>query len=253
MSDDEPIKLEAVVAAVGQTFIRKEMVDEARLLAEASVSLAATGEDGWNGGTTIWEVAIRVPFDAYSALTDFQRGEFELRFDEIMGPFVPEIGHWVNSKLHPKMEVDLNWRDSVQGLAKQGTTNQGRAHSKNVASLEHDGLLFRSKPEIHLYNALKATGVPFAPLPVFVRGGRKFSRVEPDFVLIKDGVTIFAEVDGDSYHPESPAEAHYRLKPFQDEGVNVERVKASHCSTPQLAERFAKHLVDLLEKKRGQK
>ncbi|MGE4545395.1 MAG: hypothetical protein AB7D06_14935 [Pedobacter sp.] len=131
--------------------------------------------------------------------------------------------------------------------------NQGRAHSRNVAKIEYEGLLFRSEPEILLYKALKKTGIPFAPLPVFIIGGENFSRVEPDFVLLKDGVVLFVEVDGKAFHKESPADAHYRIKPFQDEGVLVERVKAKDCNTQESAEKYAKELIVLIEKKVKQK
>lgn len=69
-------------------------------------------------------------------------------------------------------------------------TNQGRVRSKNVAPRERDGLLFRSQAEINLYLALKQVGVSFAPLPVFVRGGREYQRIEPDFIILKDGLCV---------------------------------------------------------------
>ncbi len=68
-----------------------------------------------------------------------------------------------------------------------------------------------SAPEIELYRALKAIGVTFAPLPVFVRGGKQYKRIEPDFVIIKDGIVMIVEVDGVAFHNESPQEAHERL------------------------------------------
>lgn len=79
-----------------------------------------------------------------------------------------------------------------------------------MAPLNCDGLLFRSEPEIHLYRALKAIGLFFAPLPVFRRGGESYRRIEPDFVLFKNGVHFLVVMDGDAIHLESPAEAHAR-------------------------------------------
>jgi hypothetical protein len=167
---------------------------------------------------------------------------------------LPETGHWVHARIQPLPFKDPNWRNNIAAAVK-GTdvNNQGRAHSQNIAKLEFEGLLFRSEPEILLYKALKATGIPLAPLPVFVRGGTAFSRVEPDFVLIKDGIVVFVEIDGAAFHKESPADAHYRVKPFQDEGVIVERVKAEHCNTPEKANQFAKQLADLIKKRNAQK
>lgn len=82
----------------------------------------------------------------------------------------------------------------------QGVTNQGRARSDNLAPRMWDGLLFRSQQEINLYRALKSQAVSFAPLPVFVRGGTTYQRVEPDFLVIKDSIVLIVEVDGDTIH-----------------------------------------------------
>jgi very-short-patch-repair endonuclease len=114
-------------------------------------------------------------------------------------------------------------------------------------------LLFRSEPEIHLYRAFKAAGVTFAPLPVFLRGGQNYSRLEPDFVLLKDGVLMVVEVDGDTYHREFPVEAHARLAPLDREGAKIERIRAEECSTPENAKGCAEHLLKILEKRIAQR
>jgi hypothetical protein len=80
--------------------------------------------------------------------------------------------------------------------------------------------LFRSPPEIHLYKALKQQGVSFAPLPVFIKGGKSYQRIEPDFFIIMNGVMMVVEVDGDTVHQETPAEAHDRTTMLLHEGVD---------------------------------
>jgi len=63
----------------------------------------------------------------------------------------------------PKAEPD--WREKAARWASgEGMTNQGRARSDNLAPLEQDGLLFRSRAEINLYVAFKALGVAVACL-----------------------------------------------------------------------------------------
>jgi len=111
-----------------------------------------------------------------------------------------------------------------------------------------DGLLFRSQPEIFLYKTLKSSGVSFAPLPVFIRGGESYKRIEPDFFIVKDGITMVVEVDGDTVHQESPAEAHARTTMLAHEGVHIERVKASECETQELANTCAKKILQIIEK-----
>jgi very-short-patch-repair endonuclease len=98
-------------------------------------------------------------------------------------------------------------------------------------------LLFRSAPE-----------VTFAPLPVFVRGGKQYKRIEPDFVIIKDGIVMIVEVDGVAFHNESPQEAHDRLTMLVHEGVHVERVNAKECETPESAKRCAEKILGIITK-----
>jgi hypothetical protein len=136
-------------------------------------------------------------------------------------------------KLSPKLtEAEPDWRGKAKAWAQgSGVTNQGRVRSDNIAAREKDGLLFRSQPEINLYLALKSQGVSFAPLPVFIRGGKTHQRMEPDFIVIKNGITMQVEVDGDTVHTETPAEAQTRVAMLEDEGVFVHRIAASRCDT----------------------
>jgi hypothetical protein len=146
-------------------------------------------------------------------------------------------------KAHPGWKADaLTWAEG------QGITNQGRARSTNIAPFEEDGLLFRSRSEIYLYHALKKSGVTVAPLPVFVRGGSEYRRLEPDFVLVNRGIMMVVEVDGDAFHPEAPVDAHERLAVLSREGVHTERVRAEDCASDEAANACAKKLIGILEK-----
>ena len=138
-------------------------------------------------------------------------------------------------------------------LLAEGINNQGRVRSNNVAGIEYDGLRFRSQPEINLYIAVKAMGVTFAPLPVFLRGGETYQRLEPDFVILKDGILLIVELDGGNTHLETPVQADRRLLLFKHEGAFVERVEASECSTEQQARACANRLLKAIERYRGLK
>jgi hypothetical protein len=146
-------------------------------------------------------------------------------------------------------KADPQWRQKAARWAGEGVANQGRARSDNLAPLMHDGLLFRSRPEINLYIAFKKLGVAVAPLPVFIRGGETSKRIEPDFILIHAATTMVVEVDGDEFHQENPAEAHDRLAMLTDENVHTERVKASECATEEKARVCAEKLFALLKRK----
>lgn len=151
--------------------------------------------------------------------------------------------------LAPGIREVEGWRFEAQKwLRGEGLNNQGRVRSDNIAARAHDGLLFRSQAEINLYDALKRLGVYMAPLPVFVRGGDTYQRLEPDFVLIHQGVLVVVEVDGATVHRESPTEAHARTVGLQQEGVRIERVSAANCATRQAAAQCAASLMKALVK-----
>lgn len=148
----------------------------------------------------------------------------------------------------PAMEPSDGWRENARAwLRGEGINNQGRVRSDNIAARQHDGLLFRSPPEINLYDSLKAKGVYLAPLPVFLRGGATYQRLEPDFVLISKGVIMVVEIDGATVHRESPAAAHARTQGLLHDGVRVERVTAAECATRQDADQCAAKLMAALE------
>jgi hypothetical protein len=150
--------------------------------------------------------------------------------------------------LRPAMRETKGWKVGAKAwLRGEGINNQGRVRSDNIAAKQHDGLLFRSEPEVLLYDALKGKGVYLAPLPVFLRGGTTYQRLEPDFVLLHKGVVMVVEIDGATVHRESAAEAHARTQGLQHAGVHIERVPASACATKSDAEQCAQRLIAALE------
>lgn len=122
--------------------------------------------------------------------------------------------------------------------------------SDNIASQQHQGLLFRSKAEIVLFNALVRAKLPVAPLPVFVRVGKAYNRIEPDFVVVYKGLTFVVEVDGDTYHKELPAEADRRLVPLTYEGVEVRRIRAMDLQSDEAADAAVKDLIEFMARRK---
>lgn len=157
-------------------------------------------------------------------------------------------------EIFPKIIEDVDWKEKATIWLEGGKiNNQGRVRSDNIASRICDGLLFRSNPEILLYKSLKKMGVTFAPLPVFLRGGKTYKRIEPDFFVVKDGVSMIIEVDGDTVHQETPAEAHARITLLIHEGVKIERIKSSDCDTQDKADNSAERILKILDKVKGNK
>ena len=64
----------------------------------------------------------------------------------------------VNPGLGGRLQVAAPIR-CAEHLSGEGITNQGRVRSDNIAARVHDGLLFRSRPEVLFYEALKRKGV----------------------------------------------------------------------------------------------
>ncbi|WP_438003746.1 hypothetical protein WME89_33455 [Sorangium sp. So ce321] len=61
------------------------------------------------------------------------------------------------------------------------------------------------------------------------------------------------EVDGDTFHGETPADAQARLQPLEDEDARIVRVKADECATPEKAKVCGGRLVEILNKRIAQR
>lgn len=242
--------LEPLIATMARIFAAEGKAREVAVLASAKPQIEQTDYDNWNGGMYGYSIYLQVPPSIYFQLGE-DRETIEKSLLEKSGPILrPFLNEWLKEFLIvPLLSSEQGWQDKAKAwVSGKGVTNQGRVRSDNIASKTADGLLFRSEPEINLYKALKSQGVSFAPLPVFIRGGQEYRRIEPDFVILKDGIIMVVEVDGDTVHQETPAEAHARTTMLIHEGAYLERIKASECSTPELAQSCAKKLLQVLAK-----
>ncbi|MGG6297870.1 hypothetical protein ACQ4M4_26045 [Leptolyngbya sp. AN02str] len=237
-----------LLATVARLLARDGSAAEVSILANGQATLEQTSCDRWNGyGFTI-KIVLRSDlfYQVWKHRQLYEKNILNTSQEvarSAENQFIEDVSIFV------EVNGSNDWRERAKDwIAGKGITNQGRVRSDNVAGRDCDGLLFRSQPEIYLYQALKARGVSFAPLPVFVRGGVDYKRIEPDFFLVKDGLMMVVEVDGDTVHHETPAEAHDRTTMLLHEGVKVERVLASECATPDLAKTCAQRLLSVLKK-----
>ena len=241
--DDFEIDLESLIYSVSRVFAHEGKIIEVAILAEASAELTEVAYDNLDGGTYGYTLYLRIPPGLYAQIAQ-ERLEFASVVREEMGSHFPPKRSLYDVHIQPFQEAPGGWQEKARAwVGGTGVSNQGRVRSTNIAGREHDGLLFRSQPEINLYEALKKRGVTFAPLPVFLRGGENYQRLEPDFIVIKDGVFAVVEVDGDSFHPETPATARTRLKLLEDAGAYIVRVNANACGTLEFAEACAEDIL----------
>jgi hypothetical protein len=243
-------KIEPLLYTLARMFAADGAATEVALLTYSVAELIEHSPDEWSMNVTVYSITLHVPIGLYL--------QFEYRVDDIEEKMNSKLLLFCdyNSheqirrlKLRPAVIDDPEWKSRAHAwLNGIGVNNQGRVRSDNVAPLSEDGLLFRSKEEINFYMALKSKGVSFAPLPVFVRGGDDYQRLEPDFLVIYRGVVAVVEVDGDTVHHETPVEAHVRTSALQQEGIVIERISASSCRTLQDANNSADRLLGKLLK-----
>jgi hypothetical protein len=246
-----PMPVEAFINSLASILAHGGNTRAVAMLAHSKATPKISDYDNWNGGTYTWNVILHVDRRVYNQFTAEQRGAVEEAIrQEGTALFRPYDNHSLEKVIvTTELIADPEWRDkAITWLTGNSVTNQGRVRSDNIASREHDGLLFRSQPEVNFYKALKSLGVSFAPLPVFIRGGEKYRRIEPDFIVIKNGILMVVEIDGDTVHTETPSDAHIRTKMLLDEGAKLERINAKDCATSDMALATARRILDLMEK-----
>lgn len=205
-------------------------------------------------GIDCWRLFVALPFHLYYAISEDDRKATEMSITEVIGPFflTTPADALESVVITPQVTSAADgWREDAMRFVKgEGVTNQGRVRSDNIATKQHQGLLFRSKAEITLFAALTRAKLAVAPLPVFVRVGKAYNRLEPDFVVVYKGLTFVVEVDGDTFHRELPAEADKRLVPLTYEGVEVRRIRAKDLETDETADAAVKDLIEFMARRK---
>jgi hypothetical protein len=221
------------------------------ILIEAECRFELTGSD-W--GIDYWSLRVGLPIQIFHALTEAEISEVEESLLLVARSFVSSLEADSLSlvKISPQViPARQGWREEALAYVRgEGVTNQGRVRSDNIASKQHRGLLFRSQAEVQLFEAMTRARLAVAPLPVFVRIGHNYHRLEPDFVVVYQGLTFVIEVDGDTFHKETPAEADKRLIPLTHEGVEVRRIRAADVATEDLANDAVRELIQFMSRRK---
>jgi hypothetical protein len=239
--------IEALLATTARHFASEGSAREVAILANAEYDLQWQRQ---NWEVDVYNLYLQIPSWLHSQISN-NISEYENRIlgkaNELLKPYPTDELGWVS--ISPILRADEAWRERANNwLTGQGVNNQGRVRSDNIPSKNEEGLLFRSLNEVLFYKALKSLGVSFAPLPVFIRGGQSYKRIEPDFFIISNGIVLVVEIDGDTVHQETPAEAHDRTTMLAHEGVQIERIRASDCQTQEQAISCAKKILQVINK-----
>lgn len=252
MENKFPVDPEKLLATLTELLAGEGATQEfIAILTNAQPQISHNHHVNYHGGIDYYRLELKVPALIHGQISDEREAceEKILERVQLLLHSYQDDTRVDQICITPDLSTDKNWRNKVRALpVGAGVSNQGRVRSDNIPPLTCDGLFFRSQPEIYLYQALKALGVPFAPLPVFIKGGDEYKRIEPDFVILKDGIVMVVEVDGGTTHRETPVKAHTRTTMLLYEGAHVERVEASECKTLELATDCAKKLLKIIDK-----
>ncbi len=242
-------KLDSILGTLSRAMARKGLQIYVAILANSDYKLELDEEASNYYQTEVFTLVLVTKFHIYHQIEPDLEAIQEFMTEEL-SPFTRGVAQDLSTvRIDCQLIDDPEWQDKAnKWLQGKGINNQGRVRSDNVAPFQSEGLLFRSQSEIFLFQALKRLGVSFAPLPVFVRGGETYKRIEPDFFIFHEGVGMVVEIDGDKFHQELPAEANTRLKILKGEGVYVERIRAKDCDTPEKAKKRAEETLAEIKK-----
>jgi hypothetical protein len=198
MSDDLPFVADSIAAALAYAAMAEGNAPCVSALAVSIPRFAVTGFEDWHGNPMTWEEPncttlltfyLEVPVVSFGQFYRL-REDIQQHIFDMLKPIIASYHGYraVAVCVVPGTTAPANWHgQALAWLRGEGVNNQGRVRSDNIATREHDGLLFRTDEEINLYRAFKAQGVTFAPLPVFIQGETVTSVSNPTLLLSKAG------------------------------------------------------------------
>ncbi len=147
---------------------------------------------------------------------------------------VNEIARYVHVR-HVVVELERvvpprDWHRDFEKLMVRLTANQALFSFQDASKIRYQGLNFRSRTEIRVFDKLVSAGLLVFPLPVSVMGAPRTYK-EPDFVVVKDGKVGILEIHGDKWHPpETAAKEHERRREFTALGIGAYEIfDAKRC------------------------
>jgi len=131
---------------------------DARAIAVLVAGQCSLDSDEGNMNISYWILSISLDVKIFFAMTEEDREAVKTAITGVISPFFASTPDHALSfvNISPLVnEPEDGWReDAMRFVQGEGVTNQGRVRSDNIASKEHQGLLFRSQAEITLFKAL---------------------------------------------------------------------------------------------------
>jgi predicted nucleotide-binding protein len=128
--NDKPFNdLSVILSAIAYTLKSKGKVKVALLLSKANISLEYIAHDNWNGGTAVWQLCVKTPFQNYIEYTDVERRDLELLIDDVIKSFISDSAYFVSSKFKPLHVADPNWRENINVTEVTKSTNNSSNES----------------------------------------------------------------------------------------------------------------------------
>jgi hypothetical protein len=239
-SDEFPVDLDGFLATMTRIMMERGQRDAVAVLAYGATTASCNEFYDFGRYHFPWQLTTRLKPEVYGRLAADKRKELEgVLHDTSMEVFGREHEDAYVDKFSICTAIEKNstWQQAAREFTRgRKVNNQGRVRSDNPAMKMHDGLYFRSEPEVNFYLVCKEASLVCAPLPVFLRPGRTPPyRIEPDMLILRNGFVIQVEIDGQSFHQETPVEAQERTLAMQREGVQVFRIAAAQCVTVEKA------------------
>jgi len=226
LTDEE---LNSLLFNASQILISRAETQAAGLLAAFSFMLHDATND-FNDEFTVLET--RVALRQYAYLREASKSADTRHAFSQIADVIKEIGPYVRYIVCQldRSEPPNNWRSDLANSIAILNANQAVFTFRDSPKILHDGLSFRSKTEIKLYEALLKKGLLVLPLPLAVLGRQRRYK-EPDFVVCYKGKCGILEIHGDKWHPpETAAQEHERRREFINLGVNIfEIFDAERC------------------------
>ena len=133
-------------------------------------------------------------------------------------------------------------------VIEDSVNNQGWGHSKNPAPIWYNNVRHRAWYEPLFTAVCIRRKALYLPLPLALYGTK---RIEPDALIIKDGIVQLIELDGMSHEMELASTEQNRLQPFRDNLIDVMRFPVSEDADINWANWILDQVFERIDKRKS--